>query len=199
MKEKVKDAKGKEALKDVSKEKVITLPDGAYEVEDILTYLKQKLHDDKISLTYELTSINKVKITFDTQIEWVSGSVLNVIGFKRDSKSRTFSSKTTYWSDKIVKISNIDVIRIVCDIVSGSYINGKLCHTIHQFSHCKVGSGYKFIEVPKHIIYLPVKEKVLRNIQISVVDQDGNLIDFQGEHISCRIHIKKINDTEIVK
>lgn len=144
-------------------------------------------------MTYEISAAtSKVKI-----IEWKGGTVLNVIGFQNDSKSqRKFESKKKYLSDHITKITNIDVIRVECDIVSGSYVNGKLCHTIHQFSHCKVSPGYKFIEVPQHIIYLPLKEKEkqLRTIQISVVDQDGHLIDFRGEQISCRIHIKKVGD-----
>lgn len=178
------------------KERSIFLSTGAYEVEDILKYLKKELASISINLAYEISvATSKVRLTFDTQIEWIGGaSVLNVIGFHKGANvTRIFKANHGEWSDDIVKITNIDVIRIECDIISGSYINGKHCHTIHQFSNCKVSPGYKFIEVPQHIIYLPLKERQnLRTIQISVVDQHGNLIDFRGEQISCRIHIKKI-------
>lgn len=193
------DVKGKDAntINSMSAEKTISLPTGAYEVEDILKYLKIELSLEKISLWYEINvAASKVRIQFSNQIEWIDGSVLNVLGFDRTSSS-VFKKNDVYWSDTIVKITDIDVIRIDCDIVSGSYINGKHCHTIHQFSHCKVNPGYKFIEVPQHIVYLPIKEKQLRTIQISIVDQDGRLIDFRGEQISCRIHIKKVDDYEI--
>lgn len=197
-KEKKKDSKGKETTANVSKEKSIALSTGAYEVDDILKYLKQELAAISINLTYEISvATSKVRLSFDSQIEWIGGSVLNVIGFWKQEKAvRIFGAKVGQWSDDIVKITNIDVIRIECDIVSGSYINGKQCHTIHQFSNCKVRPGYKFIEVPQHLIYLPIKERQhLRTIQISIVNQDGNLIDFRGEQISCRIHIKKIEDS----
>lgn len=187
---------GKETIKEVSQveQKTISLPTGAYEVGEILNYIKSQLATASINLTYEVSAArSKVKLLFNTNIDCIDDSLLSVIGFK-SIKPRKFESKTEYWSDDIVKITNIDVIRIECDIVSGSYINGKHCRTIHQFSHCKVSPGYKYIEVPQHIIYLPIRKKQLQSIQISVVDQNGKLIDFRGEQISCRIHIKKVND-----
>lgn len=176
------------------KEKTIQLPTSMYEVEDILNYLKAELYAQKISLTYNISEASStVQISFDANITWVGGTILKVIGFENENNSRLFEKGWLYRSNHIVKITDIDVIRIDCDIASGSYINGRHCHTIHQFSHCKVPPGYKFIEVPQHIIYLPIKENRLRSIQLSVVDQDGNLIDFRGEQISCRIHIKKLD------
>lgn len=189
--EKKKDSKGNNITALVWKEKTVSLPTGSYEVEDILKYLKTQLIAAKINLTYEINVVtSKVRITFGSQVEWTGGSVLNILGFRRASTSK-FDKNVGYWGATTVKITEIDVIRIECDIASGSYINGKHCHTIHQFSHCKVSPGYKFIEVPQHIIYLPIKEKQLRTIQISIVDQNGNPVDFRGEQISCRIHIKK--------
>lgn len=177
-----------------NKERIIQLPTSMYEVEDILNYLKAELHADRISLTYNISEgSSTVQISFDCDIVWTGGTVLEVIGFENEKNSKPFNKGWLYRSNHIAKITDIDVIRIECDIAFGSYINGRHCHTIHQFSHCKVPPGYKFIEVPQHIIYLPIKENRLRSIQISVVDQDGNLIDFRGEQISCRIHIKKID------
>lgn len=188
---------GKDLIKDVTKEKekTISLLTGAYEAADILSFIKAQLATSKINLTYDINAAtSKVKLTFDTRINCIDDSVFSVLGFEKKGALRIFESKTAYWSEDIVKITNIDVIRIECDIASGAYINGRHCHTIHQFSHCKVSPGYKFIEVPHHIIYLPINVKQLRSIQISIVDQHGNLIDFRGEQISCRIHIKKVGD-----
>lgn len=190
-----KDINGNDIIKEVSreKEKTILLSTGSYEVADILHYIKSQLAAINITLTYDINAAtSKVKLIFDTPIKCIDNSVLKVIGFNKNI--RIFESKKAYWSDSIIKITNIDVIRIECDIVTNSFINGQNCHTIHQFSHCKVSPGYKFVEVPQHIIYLPVKHKHLQSIQISIVDQNGNLIDFRGEQISCRIHIKKVNE-----
>lgn len=172
--------------------KTIKLPTSMYEVDDILKYLKSEFRTGNVSLTYDISEASStVQITFDNDVIWLDGSILNVIGFENENSSRLFKKNWKYRSTHIAKITDIDVIRIECDIISDSYINGKHCHTLHQFSNCKVPPGYKFIEVPQHIVYLPVKERELRSIQISIVDQNGNLIDFRGEQISCRIHIKK--------
>lgn len=99
-----------------------------------------------------------------------------------------------YNSNDIVKIKNLDLVRIECDIIFGSYINGKRSHTIHQFasssSHVKVNNNKTFVEIPKHITYLPVKTKNLRSIQISIVDHNGKLVNIGG-NIDCRINIKR--------
>lgn len=192
--EKKKSPQGKETTISVTREKTISLPTGSYEVEDILKYLKSQLAAEHINLTYEISAVLlKVKIAFNTQITWTGGSVLNILGFHKETLS-TFKKNAENWSAAIARITPIDLIRVECDIVSGSYINGKNCHTIHQFSHCKVSPGYKFIEVPRHIVYLPIKEKQIRSIQISIVDQNGNPINFRGEQISCRIHIKQADN-----
>lgn len=185
----------KEVINHVTKKRTISFHTGSYEVEDILDYLKIKLAAEKIILTYDLSvATSKVQITFNSQVTWTGGSVLNVIGFRKEDTPHLFKKNVGYWSTSIVRITDIDLIRIECDIVSESYINGKHSHTIHQFSHCKVKPGYKFIEVPQHIVYLPIKQKRLASIQISVVDQNGTPINFRGEQISCRIHIKKVTD-----
>lgn len=178
-------------------EKTITLSTGAYEAEEILTYLKEQFAVNKITLTYGISATtSKIRIAFNTDIEWTGGTILNVLGFfqknnNNQNKSRIFKKTKEYFSDSIVKISSINLIRINCDLVTDSYINGLNSHTIHQFAFGKIETGYKYIEIPRHIIYLPIKQRRLQTIQISIVDENGNLIDFRGEEISCRIHIKK--------
>lgn len=194
VRERKRDANGKETknVANVTRQKTILLPTGAYEVEDILKYLKSELGDVRIILTYTINAASStVQIEFDCIVDWIGGTLLNLIGFEN---TRNFEHKKKYSSDVIVKITNIDVIRIECDIITGSYMNGGICHTIHQFSHCKVRPGYKFIEVPQHLIYFPIKVNELRTIQLRIVDQNGDLIDFRGEQISCRIHIKQVGD-----
>lgn len=189
---------GKDKWVGEPRERTVTLPTGSYEAEDILSYLKTELNAGRLSLTYEASApASKVSLQFDRKVVWTSGGLLSVIGFEKDGASdstRTFDGEKKYWSDNIVRISDIDVIRIDCDIVSGSYMNGRHCHTIHQFSHGKVDVGHKYIEIPRPIVYLPIRERNLRSIQISIVDQHGEPIDFRGEQITCRIHIKRVDE-----
>lgn len=172
------------------KEKKISFFTGAYEVVDILSYIKSQLASSKINLAYDINAAtSKIKLVFDTTIHCTDISVLNILGF---GDIKTFEKGKDYYNEHIVKITNIDIIRINCNIISDSYLNGKECQTIYSFSHCKVSVGRKFIETPQHIIYSKIKEKRIQCIELSVVDQEGVPIDFRGEQISCRVHIKKL-------
>lgn len=174
-------------------EKNISLETGAWEIDEILKYLKSQLALIKITLNYVINvSTSKIRLSFDTKIECINDSLLVAIGFSKE-EHRVFNAGAKVWSDHLIKITDIDVIRVECDIISGSYINGQTCQTLYMFSSCTVSPGHKFQEVPRHIVYLPVKEKEIRTIRISIVDQKNRLIDFRGEQITCRIHIKKDN------
>lgn len=99
-------------------------------------------------------------------------------------------------SKNIEKIANVKVARIDCDIISGSYINGRRSQTIHQFTPNKATVKLKaqreiLVEDPTHLNYLPIKIKTLRSIQISIVDTGGKAIDLSGTDIFCRINIKR--------
>lgn len=101
--------------------------------------------------------------------------------------------------DLVIKnISNLneflkmDVIRINCDIISDSYINGERAHTIHQFiTSVSTVKGQSIIEIPKNLNYFLLKTRNLRTIQISLTDHSGKLIDLHGGDIICRINIKR--------
>ena len=85
----------------------------------------------------------------------------------------------------------VNSLRIVCNVTTGAYINDRKVHTIHEFFPI-VPPRYKILEVPSHVIYLPVAVKTIDQIQLRIVDQDGNLLNFRGETITLRLHIKSL-------
>lgn len=88
----------------------------------------------------------------------------------------------------------LNVIRIDCDIIFGSYINSERRHTIHQFATSTSNvKGHILVEIPKHLNYFPVKTKNLCSIQISLLDQEGKVLNINGGDIICRISIKRNN------
>lgn len=90
------------------------------------------------------------------------------------------------------EISITDGLRIDCDIVSGSYINGARNPTIHQFiASASIGIGRTFREIPQNLNYLPVKNKILRSIHISVADSKGKPLANPGAEFFCRLIIKR--------
>ena len=82
-------------------------------------------------------------------------------------------------------------LKIECNLTTGAYINDQKVHTIHEFFPV-VPPGYKIVQVPSHDIYLPVAVKTIDQIQIRAVDEDINLVNFRGDTINIRLHIKSL-------
>lgn len=164
------------------------LPVGSYELDEIIDFLQNKL--DAVHISYDKntarTSIkiedNKVKVDF-TQ----PNSIRNILGFG----SVVIGSGQTHIGEYPINITTINAVRIECNIATGSFINSKSSHTLHEF-YPEVASGYKINETPRNLIYLPIVDRTIRTLHCDIVDQNNNLIDFQGETITCRIHIKKV-------
>lgn len=90
------------------------------------------------------------------------------------------------------KIVDLNVLRINCDIIFGSYINGERTHAIHQFvTRASRVKGVTLVEIPTHLTYFPIKVKNLRSIQIALTDQAGKSIDIVVSELICRINIKR--------
>lgn len=64
-------------------------------------------------------------------------------------------------------------------------------HILHMF-YPTVPPGYKIIEVPSNVIYLPTNIKYIDEIILKIIDQDGNLINFKKEFVTVRLHLKTL-------
>jgi hypothetical protein len=82
-------------------------------------------------------------------------------------------------------------LRITSDIIGSSYSNGSTENIILSFFP-SVGPGYKIIEVPVNLVYLPITMNTNSSMEIKLVDQNGKLTNFRGEEISIRFHIKEV-------
>lgn len=165
----------------------ITLPVGSFEVDEILLLLRNEF--DKKQIPIEIVASSKTMkciIKTAVPIDFTKpDSIGSVLGFSE----RTLELGD-FTSDKIVNIQNVNSLRVDCDLTTGSYHNGKPTHTIYEFNP-SADPGCKINEQPKHLIYLPIVRRQINSINISIVDQNGELVDFRGETITCRIHIKR--------
>lgn len=169
-------------------DKVVEIPTGSYEVEDINTFLQQQLGGKKVTLKANINTLNceiqaAEKIHFDRE-----RSVGTLLGYNKTRSA--LAPGVIHLSDTPVNIMAVNIIRIECNIVSSSYLNSKPSHTLHEFA-LDVGPGYKIVEVPKNVIYLPVNVKQISSITLRLIDQDDNLINFRGETITIRLHLKQ--------
>ena len=161
----------------------IVIPTGSYEVEDIEKYLQSR--NVNISIKSNNNTL-RCNVTCDEKIDFKpSDSIGRLLGFA----PRILEANTEYESDLPVTILKINSIRVECNITTGAFINKG--HTIHEFFP-NVPPGYKIVESPPHVIYLPVAVRAIDSLQLKIVDQDDNLINFRGEIITIRLHIKSV-------
>lgn len=166
-------------------ESPLVIPTGCYELDQINEYVQSRLGEDKISITTnhptQQTVIHSKYIIDFSQ----PNSIGSLLGFS----PRKLSAKVNNLSDRAVQITKVNVILVDCNLASGSYLNGQEGHTIHQFA-ITTPPGYKLVEVPANVIYLPVKTKYIDNITVKVTDQNGNPVNLRNETITIRLHLK---------
>lgn len=182
---------------------VLYIPTGTYEIEDLSTciaeMIKLKSNEtlDLENLFYIKANTNtmqtiifcKYPVSFD-----VKNSVASLLGIS--NKTKIIGGETIF-SEKIANINAIDVIRIQCNLASGSYLNGQPSHTIYEFTP-DVPPGYKIIEVPKNLIYLPlINTQSISEISIKFVDQNQKIVNFRGERTSVVLVIEKNNGAKL--
>lgn len=168
---------------------VITIPTGAYDIADIEQFLTKVLTPKGITLSLKPNNNTLRSVIHSSEpIDFTkSDSIGAWLGFS----SKILDKNIEHESDLPVSILKIESIRVECNIIGGSYLNDQKVHTIHQFFP-RVNPGFKIIEIPAKVIYLPITVKCIDFLELRIVDQDGDLINFQGEDITIRIHIKTV-------
>ncbi|WP_221935988.1 hypothetical protein, partial [Klebsiella pneumoniae] len=92
----------------------------------------------------------------------------------------------THIGTRNVNIIKISIINIICNIIQGSYHNGENKHILHSF-YPTVPPGFRIVEKPHNLVYLPLNNSHISDVVVSVVDQDGDFVNLRNETISLRI------------
>ena len=79
-------------------------------------------------------------------------------------------------------ILTINSILVNIDIISGSYVKGSTKPTIYSFFP-DVSHGYKIIENPHNLLYLPITADTIHSITIWLTDQNENELKLRGENL----------------
>ena len=135
---------------------IITIPVGSYEIDALNQFLQTTLSSKGIDFSLKANNNTlRSEIFCSHQLDLSPhDSIGSLLGFT----PRVLEGKILHSSDLPVKILKINALRVECNITSGAYINNKKVHTIHEFFP-SVPSGFEIIEVPSHVIYLPVSVK----------------------------------------
>lgn len=167
----------------------IIIPDGSYEIDGLTEYLKEELLKKEIQINLEANnSTLRCEITCSADINFNKpNTIRHILGFSK----RVLKAYEKHHSDEPIKILKVNSLRVECNIIDGAYINGEKNYAIHEFFP-DVAPGYKIVEIPREIIYLPVRTDTIDYIQLRILDQNGDLVDFRGENITIRLHLKNL-------
>ena len=152
--------------------KVLTIPDGSYEIEDIEKYLQLKLGEkggEKLITLLPNNNTLQCELSCKYSVDFTpKDSIGKLLGF----------------SAKVLQV------RIECNVITGAYYGSKLSHTLFEFSP-DVNPGYAINIFPSNVVYLPVNVKTIDNITLKILDQQGQAVNFRGEPILVRLQLKK--------
>lgn len=115
-------------------------------------------------------------------------SIGNLLGFGK----KQLEPNKKHISEHPVDIFKVNSICVECNLVTNSYNNGELVHIIHLF-YPTVPPGFKIVEKPSNVIYLPISTRYIDEIVLKITDQEGKLVNFRNELVTIRLHLKRIS------
>lgn len=181
----------------------IKIPKGTYEITDIEKKLKSliKEEDDKNQMktstgkfTSTVLSLKANHNTFKCEIKCnkdidfrKSETIGKLLGFEE----KKLVANKKHYSLHPISITKVNCICIECNLIHNSFNNDVSGHIIHMF-YPNVPPGFKIVENPTNVIYLPINTRYINEITLKITDQHGNLVNFQEELVTVRLHLKKV-------
>jgi hypothetical protein len=169
----------------INEEKIITIPNGKYDFNELISIINGLLKTDKsffkASLEDGKVAIEVTKSAYSIDFS-KRNTISNIFGF--DNKVLT---KGKHVSDYKYNSKAIDHIFVWCNLIDESYINNKKISTIYKF---KLNSKEINVE-PKQIIYHKVSSRPSKII-LRLVDSNNNLIEFDSVNLFIELNMKEL-------
>lgn len=170
----------------------ITIPIGCYTLDSLFNEITKNMKELNYTTPFKISSNpSRVRtvIEFSSDDFWIDfkygKSFGNLLGFDSIIDSNTLESKNP------INILQINSIFIKTNLTETSIYNEKSFPFIYSFFPNAL-PGDKIIETPNVLIYHRLINKSLHNFEISLVDENDKLIDFNGETVTIRLHIRKV-------
>jgi len=108
-------------------------------------------NDESIKITANTNTLKSVlEIQGDFQVDFRARNLISsVLGFRNQVYKQGIHE-----SQNVVNILSINSILVNVDVIGGSYVNGRTQNTIYSFFP-NVSPGYKIVENPRNLVYLP--------------------------------------------
>lgn len=177
----------------------IDIPIGSYAINDLTDEINRRIRryfkshhvnvlgKDLVNL-YSNPNTHKIQMFSEYDIDFTpADSLADLLGFER----RVYKKDEHHTSSHIVRITPVNAIRVHCNITVGTFHNGEPSHVIHEF-YPAVAPGFKILEIPKNVIYLPISTLHIENISLKLLDENDQPIDFREEDINIRLHLKRV-------
>ena len=163
----------------------VQISEGSYDLIDIAETIKIAMkrnehNDESVEITANTNTLKSVlEIQGDFQVDFrARNSIASVLGFRNQ-----VYKEGIHESDSVVNILSINSILVNVDVIGGSYVNGRTQKTIYSFFP-NVSPGYKIVENPRNLVYLPVILDKINKMETVVTDQNGKQLNLRGEKVS---------------
>jgi hypothetical protein len=190
----------------------IPVPDGNYAVQDLNDLLAQSMRNnggtgtDPITgrVTYGVTILpnfntNRVVIVIDNTVGVgntftfdlsVVGNLSTLLGF-----NPSVITTTTNGPFEPRFNAGVDQWQVRCDLIRNSYSNGIEADILFNFVPQVPPSAHVTIQ-PLHLSYLQVNKSQINSVRIRLTDQNGNLLNFNGQNVVVTLKLKAIGAPE---
>jgi len=116
-------------------------------------------------------------------------SLRQILGFDEKVYKADKGAAKRIESEHVVNIMKVNSIFIHCDLVSGSYVNGRPSPILYSFFPM-ADPGDKIIVEPNEYIYLPIELDVIRHMTVWLTDQELNPINLREETLTIGLHLR---------
>jgi hypothetical protein len=168
--------------------KKVIIPEGAYELKYINSIIQKLIGGDFVTIQpnkQTLKSIMTIKPNYKVSFK-EKNTLANLLGFTGEEYGTG-----THESENIVNILIVNSILVHLNIINGSIVNGQTNPVIYNFFP-NVSPGRKIVEKPAQPIYLPVHSDTIKDLKVTITDQNNNLLNLRGESITITFHVREI-------
>lgn len=167
---------------DNNKRYMLIIPTGTYELQDVIDFIENNAEGIKPHTFTLNKNTLKIKINTSSSVT-IDFTTPNSIGKTLGFSNRKINPDTTTYSDIPIDIFKVNNIKIKCNLVKSNIEDLKRNdNTLYEFP-LNSFIGEKIIERPNTITYFEVNTLEIFELNIRIVDDNNELVNFRKEKI----------------